>query len=166
MSRPDPLAVTVSRDIDASPQTVYALISDVTRMGEFSPETRGAAWLGGATAPVVGARFKGRNGIGILRWSTKPTVTAADAGRRFAFDVPGPSHSQWSYDLEPLPAGGTRVTESIAQSQPLPLAIRLMQRAAGVTDRAEHLRGGMMTTLDRLAAAAEIHHNAQDTVRP
>src|SRR5262245_18234309 len=61
-------------DIEAAPQTVYALITDVTRMGEWSPETRRAEWVGGATGPAVGARFRGHNKLGIARWSMTPTV--------------------------------------------------------------------------------------------
>jgi uncharacterized protein YndB with AHSA1/START domain len=162
MARPVPLAVTVSRDIDAPAQRIYDLISDVTGIGRFSPETRSAGWLDGATGPAVGARFRGRNAIGLLRWSTVPTVTAAEPGRRFAFDVPAPSNSTWSYDLAPAPGGGTRVTESMRRSTPQPLILRVLQRLAGVTDRAEHLRAGMSATLAGLAAAAEVHDNAQD----
>ena len=67
---------------------VWDLVSDVTRIGEFSPETFEAEWLGGATGPAVGARFRGhvrRNGRGPVYW-TVCTVTACDPGRQFGFD--------------------------------------------------------------------------------
>jgi hypothetical protein len=51
----------------ASTERVWDLVSDVTRVGEFSPETFEAEWLGGASGPEVGARFRGhvrRNGRG------------------------------------------------------------------------------------------------------
>ncbi|HAS09465.1 MAG TPA: SRPBCC family protein, partial [Acidimicrobiaceae bacterium] len=51
--------VSVSREIAAPPQRVWELISDITRMGEWSPETTGGKWLKGATGPAVGARFRG-----------------------------------------------------------------------------------------------------------
>jgi hypothetical protein len=56
---------SVTVHMDASPDRVWELVSDVTRVGEFSPETFEAEWLGGASGPEVGARFRGhvkRNG--------------------------------------------------------------------------------------------------------
>ncbi len=79
MSKPAPLSVSVTRTIHARPDTVYDLISDITRMSTFSPETTSAQWLSGADHAAVGARFKGTNAIGRTRWSTKPTVTAAES---------------------------------------------------------------------------------------
>ena len=158
MSKALPLAVTVTRVIEAPAETVYDLISDVTRMGEFSPENTGAVWLGDATGPVVGARFKGTNKLGSNSWATKPTVTAADRGRRFEFRVPGASGATWTYTFDPVAdpvAKGVRVTESMRQDRPSPAIIRFMQRRAGVTDRAANLRSAMATTLDRVAAVAE-----------
>jgi len=152
MSKPTPLSMTVSRVVPASPSTVYDLISDITTMSRYSPETVASSWLGDA-GPHVGARFKGTNVIGKLRWSTKPAVTAADPGVRFAFQVPGRSGPLWTYHFEPVD-GGTLVTESMIQTVPSPVLIRFLQRRAGVADRAAHLRQGMIVTLDRLATAA------------
>jgi hypothetical protein len=146
--------VSVSRLIDAPAETVYDLVSDVTRMGEFSPENTGATWLGDDTGPVVGAKFKGTNRLGWLTWSTTPTVTAADRGRRFSFQVPGRGGPRWTYEFEPTEAG-VRVTESMHQEHPTPLPIRFLQRLVGVSDRADHLRSDMTVTLDRLAATAQ-----------
>ena len=67
--------------IQAPPEKVYAMLSDVTRMGEWSPECVKAEWVEGATGPASGARFKGSNKKGILRWSTKPTVKVAEPGQ-------------------------------------------------------------------------------------
>ena len=53
--------VTVRAAIDAPAERVWDLVSDVTRMGEWSPETRSCRWLGEPAAPEVGARFAGRN---------------------------------------------------------------------------------------------------------
>jgi uncharacterized protein YndB with AHSA1/START domain len=153
VSRAKPVNATVTRTVRASPQTVYDLISDVSRMGQWSPETVEARWLGGAQGPAVGARFAGTNRIGKLKWTTKPTIVGAERGAVFAFTVPGRSGPTWTYTFESVP-GGTRVRESVAQQRPSALLIRLMQRMAGVRDRTEHLRGGMAVTLDRLDAAA------------
>jgi hypothetical protein len=81
--------VSVTEDISASPGVVNELISDLPRMGEWSPESTGGRWLGG-NGPGVGARFLGRSRSGRRRWSTLVTVMVADPGRRFAFRVTAP----------------------------------------------------------------------------
>lgn len=158
MSKPQPLDVSVSRVIEAPAEVVYDLVSDVTHMGQYSPENTGAVWLDGASGPAVGARFKGTNRLGSMTWSTKPTITAADRGRTFSFEVPGRARTTWTYRFEPV-VGGVHVTESVRQDRATPFPIRLLQRRAGVTDRAAHLHDAMTTTLERLATAAERQHH-------
>ncbi len=151
-----PLNVSVSATIAAPAQVVYDLVSDVTRMPEFSPENTRGEWLGGATGPAVGARFKGTNKLGSTTWSTKPTVTAAEPCRVFAFKVPGASGAEWTYELAEHD-GVTVVTESMVQRKASSPLIRWFQRRAGVTDRAANLQAAMTTTLERVAAVAEHH---------
>lgn len=144
---PPALAVRVSRTVPASPDRVHALISDITRMGEWSPETYAARWR------EPGHRFTGSNRIGPLyRWRMTATVTETVPGRVFAFTTAWPSSSSWRYDLEPV-EGGTRITESVTRATPQLAAVRAIQRLVGVPDRAAHLRAGMATTLERLDAA-------------
>ena len=145
--------ISVTREVAASPEAVYALIADVTRVGEHSPETVSAQWVEG-TPTEVGARFKGRNKLGFLSWTTVSTVVTAEPGRRFVFETSAPSRTTWSYVLEPT-AGGTRVTESMRKDGGQPAPIRVLQRLAGVRDRHAHLHAAMTTTLQRLAASAE-----------
>jgi polyketide cyclase/dehydrase/lipid transport protein len=140
----------------ASPEAVWALVSDVTRIGEFSPETFEAEWLAGAAGPAVGARFRGhvkRNGKGPIYW-TACTVTVCEPGRSFGFAV-GPSEARalnnWRYDLVPAD-GGTDVTESFALAR-RPL-LRLYWFLLGWT-RGRTNRDGMRTTLQRIKAAVE-----------
>ena len=61
MERKYPLAVTYptaeSRQIAAPAEKVWALVSDLPRMGEWSPENEGGAWADGATGPAMGATF-------------------------------------------------------------------------------------------------------------
>jgi ribosome-associated toxin RatA of RatAB toxin-antitoxin module len=146
--------VQVTADFGADAGTVYRLVSDVTRMGEWSPETRSCRWLNG-TAPQVGARFRGTNQYGFRRWSTTCTVTAAEDGRRFAFSVSwGPfSISEWSYAIDPT-AEGCTVIETWVDKRPAWLRVALMP-AMGVVDRAAHNRAGMVATLAALKSAAE-----------
>ena len=63
-------SVTVS--MAAAPEEVWDLVSDVTRIGEFSPETFEAEWVDGADGPALGAHFRGhvkRNGVGPVYWT-------------------------------------------------------------------------------------------------
>jgi len=103
----------VSREIAASPQQVWQLVSDLPRMGEWSPENQGGAWKGGATGPAMGAVFAGRNKNGLRRWSTKVRVVDCVPGEAFeiAVSFTGFAVANWRYDIEPTP-GGCRVTES------------------------------------------------------
>jgi hypothetical protein len=121
-------------------------------MGEWSPETYECEWTDGATGPAVGAKFKGKNKQGLMKWSTTPVVQAAERGREFAFatQLRGKDATRWRYVLEPA-GGGTDVTESWeAAINPLPM--RLFNKVAR---RDEKLAEGMRTTLERLKAAAE-----------
>src|SRR5262245_50563858 len=95
--------------VAAAPDAVYRVVTDVTRMGEWSPETRKCEWIDGATGPAAGARFKGSNQRGFLKWSTKPTVVVADAGREFAFEVN--DDIRWTYRFAAA-GDGTDITES------------------------------------------------------
>ena len=80
-----PTAAT--RDITAPAEKVWALVSDLPRMGEWSPENAGGTWTKGATGPALGAVFKGTNKNGFRRWSTSVTVVAYEPGRVFEFAV-------------------------------------------------------------------------------
>lgn len=146
--------------IDASPETLYDLVSDVRRMGEWSPECRRCRWVGGATGPVVGARFKGTNRRGLVRWTQDVEVRVARKGREFAFVTCGSDPALWTYRFEPHD-GGTTVTESFELLADLPLQFALIERwIMGIKDRKADLEAGMRATLERLKAAAE---NTSDT---
>ena len=143
--------------IDAPPEKVYALVSDITRMGEWSPETVKGEWLDGATGPAVGARFKGSNKNGIFRWSTKPRVLAADDGREFAFvtDLRGNDLTKWSYRFDP-DGSGTKVTESFEMMADQPGFITFVERTfMRIKDRKAQLERDMEATLERIKAAVE-----------
>lgn len=143
--------------IDAPVDRVWALIGDVTRTGEWSPENTGAVWLDGATGPAVGARFKGTNRRGRTRWTTTCEVIAAEPGREFAFvtgsrDKPA---TVWRYLLEPT-AGGARVTESFELVKPLGAVSRLLTRiTTGVQDRRADLEENVRVSLANLKRLTE-----------
>lgn len=147
--------VTVTRDVAASPETVWEMISDLPRMGDWSPENVGGTWVGGATGPAPGAKFRGVNRSEQRSWKTVAKVVDADPGRRFAFmvTVGGLPVAEWAYDLEPTESG-CRVTESWTDRRPgffKPIAAKV----TGVSDRVRHNRSTMEATLAALAAAAE-----------
>ena len=101
----------VAAPIDA----VWAVASDVTRVGEWSHECRRVEWMAGANGPAPGARFRGTNRAGPWTWSRVNEVLIADEPRTFAWrTVPTrlfPDSSVWRLELEPVD-GGTRITQS------------------------------------------------------
>jgi uncharacterized protein YndB with AHSA1/START domain len=104
---------SVTVHVDVPPDQVWDLVSDVTKIGRYSPETFEAQWLDGATGPAVGVQFRGhvrRNERGPVYW-TKCRVVACEPGREFAFVVGDGALNTWRYRLEPSD-GGTDVTES------------------------------------------------------
>ena len=147
--------IEASRDIAASPEAVYAAISDVTRMGEWSEECHTCEWHDGIDGPVIGATFDGHNRNGEHEWSTQGTVIEAEPGRAFAFECSmfDFHFSTWGYRIEPT-ATGCRVTEWSEDLRP-ESAMELSKQTSGIDDRAARNRQTMSGTLDRLAAALE-----------
>lgn len=136
--------------IEAPPERVYELVSDLPRMGEWSPECYRCDWLDGWTGPAVGARFRGYNRRGRARWTTTGTVVVADPGREFSFTTAWLGNlpaSRWTYRLR-LSDGGTELTESYRA--PRAGALILLHRW-----RAPELQQGMQSTLERIKRTAE-----------
>lgn len=147
---------TVSTEIAAPAEAVWALVSDLTRMGEWSPETTKIVWTGDSTAPAVGATFKGTNKLGPRRWSTKGHIVVADPPRELAWDVSvlGLAVARWGYLIEPTGEFSCRVTETFHDQRGAAVKV-LGNIVSGVKDRGVHNAKGMEQTLARLKAAAE-----------
>lgn len=137
------------------------MVSDVTRMGEWSPVCRSCRWADDA-GPEVGARFTGHNVDDEREWDTHCEVVAADPGREFAFAVAG-TFVRWSYTFAPAQGddgtSGTRLTETW-EPQPDLLAFYAKQygddRVQSVLDaRADTARRGIDATLTAIKRAAE-----------
>lgn len=148
---PEPVSVT--REMAASPERVYAMVADLRRMGEWPPENEGGEWLDDVAVAHPGDRFRGQNRNGRKSWKSLATVIDAESGRRFSFRVTvGPVPiSHWTYSFESVPTG-CRVTESWLDLRPRwfrPIATFV----TGVSDRPPHNRRGMEQTLERLDAA-------------
>lgn len=145
----------ISRDIAAPAQRVWALVSDLPRMGGWSPENAGGKWVKGSTGPALGATFRGNNRNGVRRWSTTVTVSDCDPGSVFEMAVTsGPLDvARWRYEFEELASGaGCRVTESFADRRAPWFAN--VARVLG-DHSAAHAEQEMTATLAALAAAVE-----------
>jgi uncharacterized protein YndB with AHSA1/START domain len=149
-----PASAKAEVTIDAEPAAVYDLITDLPTLASLAPESAGMKWRKGDHASA-GAVFKGTNRNGFRRWTTTCTVTDADPGRVFAFDVRylGAPVAHWRYDIT-AEGNGCRVTEKTWDHR-----TRFMAKAGGlatgVTDRDTANDGNMKLTLERLKQKAE-----------
>ena len=163
-----PMTVSDSIEIEVDPATAYDAVSDVTQMGRWSPENRGAKTSGDGARLSAGDTFVGDNKRGSvpIRWQTKCLVTAADRPERFAFTV---THygfepvlirvpvASWEYRFEPIDRG-TRVTETWRDDRrlwPDPVAAIFDRIATGGKPFHEFQRGNIARTLRQLKAELE-----------
>lgn len=140
--------------IAATPEAVYALITDLPTLASLAEEAHAMDWHSGHSA-APGAVFKGRNRNGGRTWTTTCTVTDAEPGKTFAFDVKSLviPVAHWRYDIEPTD-GGCTVTEQTWDRRPgwfrKPAGM-----ATGVRDRVSANAENIRLTLERLKAKAE-----------
>jgi uncharacterized protein YndB with AHSA1/START domain len=144
---------TESITIDAPPDRLYALVSDLPRMGEWSPECTRVTWTAGTTSAVAGARFIGHNRAGAIRWFTQGEVLEASPGRRFSFRIhfgPVPI-ALWTYEFTPT-STGCALSESWTDHRPAVLrpAFRWL-----FGNRRHHNQSGIHKTLQALKSTAE-----------
>ena len=140
--------------VQADPEAVYRLLTDLGTLAELAEETTRMRWTKGERA-VPGATFRGTNRNGFRRWTTTCTVTDAEPGRRFAFDV---RHtvlpiSRWEYAIVPTETGCT-VTESTWDRRPGWFK-GLAGVATGEPDRGAANARHIEATLARLKQRAE-----------
>lgn len=142
--------------IEATPEQVYDLVADVTRMGGWSPVCK-ACWWDEGNGPEVGSWFTGRNELPDRTWETRSQIVAAERGVEVAWAVGG-VNVRWGFTFEPVD-GGTRVTESW---QVLPAGIEFFRERFGdaadaeLDIRAELARTGIPATLAAIKASAEL----------
>jgi len=149
-------AIEESIDIDAPAARLYDMVSDLSRMGEWSPENQGGKWVGGATGAVEGARFKARNRRGWRRWSSVAHIVTANPPKEVAWESRafGLRIALWRYRFEPNGKGGTTVTESTEDRRGSIMNV-VGPVATGVRDRAGENKKNMRATLEQLKEAAE-----------
>ena len=156
--------VSVTTEIRAPAEQVWAMVADLPRMKEWSPENDGAVWRKGATSAVPGASFSGTNSRGKKSWETVGTIVEAEPGRVLSFRVTavGMKVALWTYRFEPTDSG-CAVTETWTDERNA-LVKALGKPVSGVSDRRTHNATGMEETLAKLKAAAEASGN--DPVDP
>ncbi|NQU36950.1 MAG: SRPBCC family protein [Actinobacteria bacterium] len=155
MTEPD---VVESIEIAAPAALVYGLLTDVARMGEWSPEATGARSTVVDRLPRVGDTFTGTNRRGVVTWSTQCTVTIADEPHVFQFTVERrPLRlSTWTYELRTIETG-TLVTEMWSDNRDglVGLAIKALGQFVIPGSRPDHNRRNMKATLAALKKTAE-----------
>ncbi|MGH7920773.1 MAG: SRPBCC family protein [Candidatus Dormibacteraceae bacterium] len=143
-------SITVARP----PEDLYAMVSDVTRMGEWSPVCKACSWEGDARGE--GAWFTGHNVLPERSWDTRSRVAVAEPGQEFAWIVGG-DRVRWGYTFSAAD-GGTVVTESW---EFLPAGLASFDERYGaeaqaqVATRAEAARTGIPATLAAFKRTAE-----------
>ncbi|MCV7399825.1 SRPBCC family protein [Mycobacterium fragae] len=139
-------------DIKAPASKVWALISDLRRMPQWSPQCRRMQPLG----PVrQGTRTLNLNRRKNLFWPTTCTVTEVIPDQKLAFRV-NANGTVWSYELQPIPEG-TRVIESRhAENGVKPMSTMTVNALLGGEESFEReLLDGMNASLAKIKAAAE-----------
>jgi uncharacterized protein YndB with AHSA1/START domain len=163
--------------IDAPAEAIWAVVCDVTRVGEWSGECRGCSWVGEARAPVPGARFRGANRRSWFRWTRLNEIIAVDEPFRLNWRTipsgPYPDSVEWRIDLAPED-GGTRVRESFTVlAMPRLMEWLLWLVVPAHRDRTHDLQSDLerlkrlaehspVTALRRAGADTHFHPNASD----
>lgn len=143
--------------VEASPETLYDLVSDIARTGEWSPVCTACWWDDEAKAAEVGAWFTGRNELPNRTWETRSQVVVAESGREFAWIVGG-SFVRWGFKFAATEPGTTVLTESW---EFLPGGIAMFEEkfgedaAAQISDRTRQALGGIPKTLAAIKRIAE-----------
>jgi hypothetical protein len=143
-----------SIDIACSPEDAFKIVTDLPNMGRLSPENTGGVWIGGATQPQVGAKFKGTNTRERESWYTVAKVVTYDPPKRFVFDVKYKGLfkvARWEFEVESAP-GGCRVTETWTDHRS---NFARKQSESDTFKRADYSKVSIRTTLENLKALLE-----------
>jgi uncharacterized protein YndB with AHSA1/START domain len=152
-----------SRDVAASPEAVWAVVSDITRIGEWSTETYLCEWDEGQQ-PGLGATFTGHNRYGEAEWSNQGVITEWTPNERLTWDVhlTGPAAERfgsgpmttWGFVIEPTDAG-TRLQQVTEDMRPDDLKALGAKFLPEIADRVKRNYETMDATLTAIAAVCE-----------
>jgi uncharacterized protein YndB with AHSA1/START domain len=140
--------------VAAPPARVWALLTDLSRMPEWSPELVRMLPLkpGGLR---VGQWYLGVNRRKAVVWPTRSVLAVLEPGRELAWDTRS-SGARWIWEISP-DGEGTRVVHR----RPVPDGVTLLSRLfapaflGGNDEHADELEAGMARTVARLKEAAE-----------
>ncbi|HWJ80992.1 MAG TPA: SRPBCC family protein [Nocardioides sp.] len=142
-------------EIDATPARVWALVSDVRRMPEWSPQVTSTRLRAGWDEVALGAEFTNRNEQDGLEWTTHGRVVELDPERRIAFRIEE-NWVVWSFTLEPA-GGATRLVQRREAPDGISdLSLELTDGFLGGQEAfTATMRAGMRQTLEAIRSAAE-----------
>ncbi len=145
--------IVASIDIDASPEDVWSVVSDLKRMGEWSPQCKKMIVLGRRVKK--GTRTVNINSAGRFHWPTNAKVTEFEPNKKLSFRIVE-NRTIWSYELEPT-ASGTKLPESRCAPNGVSAGANFaIERGMGGTDKFEHsLERGIKKTLARIKSEVE-----------
>lgn len=140
--------------VDAPLERVWQVVSDLRRMGEWSPECFAVRVWGGRMRE--GAWLTGVNRRKAVVWPTTSRIHRYDEGRAIGWTVLE-SGARWEYELAPGEHGGTRLDER----REMPRGATWLAHGfatlflGGEARHDEEALAGMHTTLARMKEAAE-----------
>lgn len=139
-------------DINAPVAKVWALVSDLSLMPQWSPQCRMMRALGPVHQGTKTINFNKRNR---LFWPTTSVVTEFIPEKKLAFRV-HVNRTIWCYELAPTESG-TRLTETRHAENGVTAFSNMSVNAlmGGVPSFERELLDGMNATLARIKAAAE-----------
>ncbi|MCL2534068.1 MAG: SRPBCC family protein [Nocardiaceae bacterium] len=141
-----------SIEIAATPQDVWTIVSDLKRMGEWSPQCRKMRVSGEVRE---GTKTFNLNRQGLLVWPTTSKVIRFEPNKAIAFRI-NENRSIWSYTLEPTETGTRVVERREAPTGTSQLSQFLIKTVLGGAEAFEtEMVAGMNATLTRIKTEAE-----------
>lgn len=150
----DGTELTATIAISAPPAQVWALVSDLKRMREWSPQVVRTLVLPEPVGP--GSRMFNLNRQGWKRWPTTGRVVRFEPHRDLAFRI-NENRTVWSFRLEEV-EGGTFVTHRRETPHGIARVSHVLVDLAlgGQEQFVPCLLDGMSRTLERIKRAAEM----------
>ena len=151
-----PLHISATVEVAATPEAVWEVVSDVKRMSEWSPECRKIVVIG-SPKQGPGTRFIGLNRRGWAVWPTTSKVVRFEPGAAVAWKT-RESGATWTYEIAQAASGAT-----LTGRRDLPAfsaATKLMAPViGGASGHDEELAAGIRTTLERIKATVELSYS-------